>query len=417
MRKKVKKKVSRSVIPIGLPILFVLMMACGCAPPRQIHANYILPPRQAIGLPGKTTFQLPEPDLHVTGDALTPSVTSVLGGYLKDRFTALIYQENAHQVADEFCQSPKGLADLQRRIGNHHGYSNVHCPPNDPVLVYMEGHVDIQRGKGLDQIEKQLVTVPYRSVKIPQTDGTEKIESKQLQPIYRRHVDKIPFETLMATGDLHLTLKDKRGNILYSNGFQGLKYGVKVGGDSQPGALPTPVEIAARLFNAPLVEVVKDLSPHSETRSLVVNEKGDPMAVALMRATAFSEAMERLDNILTEQEKKYEELKKQRESELNKKIEEINSSSKAPDVKTAEIEKAKNACQEELQKAMSPSSPDFHNAAIGCEVTGDWDLALFYYKMAYDADSSNTEAKASLDRLNGEIDKIKRQQKDAQGKS
>jgi hypothetical protein len=419
MENHLKRKGLRFLFVLGLQTLVCMLAGTGCAPPRELHTTYILPPKQAVHLAPGTTFQLAEPGLSIKSDGAGDEEPAVFRGYLRDRFTALIYQENAYRVADEFCGSSNALAQLQNKIANHHGYSNIHCPPSDPVVVKLEGTVTMQKQKGIERVERELRTTPYKIVKKTNKDGTQEVSSEpELEKENRRvKVDNIPFEALMATGELRCTIRSEEGKILYRRGFHGLKFSAKVGGNGPEGALPTPVEIAARLFNAPLVEIVKDISPHSESRSLVVNEKGDPTAVALMRATAFSEAMERLDKVIAEHEKKYGELKKEREEELDKKIEEINVSSKPLDAKASEIEKAKNATNEELRNAMSPLSPDFHNAAIGCEVTGDWDLALYYYKMACEADPHNAQARESLDRLNAEINKIKKQEKDSQRQS
>lgn len=412
-----KRRVSRWPLPGALIMISYCLACLGCAPPREVYVSYTLPPRQAIELKGGTAFQLAETELALRGDDASRAEAAVFRTYLKDRFAALIYRENAHQVVDDFCATPEGSDNLQKRVTLHQGISHLHCPPFEPVMVHLEGTVTIERERGIDHIQTELFTSHYQEVIQTKKDGTQKVEIKNLKTTSRPHVDSIPFETLTATGYLRCTLKTGDGRVLYQKAFQNLHFSAKAGGSSAPGALPTSTETAARLFNGPLVALVKDISPHTEHRKLVVNEKGDPLSVALMKATAFSEAMTRLDLVILEREEGIAEIAKQRKEELQGKIQEIHGSSKPPEAKAADVEKAQKAVEEDLRKARSPLSPDYHNYAIGFEVDGDWGNALTYYQKAWEADPANADAKASFDRLNAEIDKIKRQQREAQNPS
>jgi len=313
----------------------------------------------------------------------------------------LIYKERFYNVSDDIYRNITGESQLQQVLRGQHGYDLIHSYKPKTSKIMAKAVVNIERKTGEDLIETQLVNQPYKTEYRKNKEG---YSVPHAVPNYdrksvRKRQDRVPYIKISATAQLNITIFGKNGEKRYERLFKDLKFYKKVGGSGDMAAVPTSLEIAASLFNDSIVATVKDISPHTETRLLEVNEDGDKTAVVLIKATAFSEAVRRLDKAIEQNEAEYQALKGKIEEKYQREVEEIKASSKEPLKKKAAIEKLEREKTEELAKERAPLSPDYENYALCMEVMGYLDDAIEFFEKAHEADQDNQTAKNAYNRV------------------
>jgi glycogen debranching enzyme len=152
--------------------------------------------------------------------------------------------------------------------------------------------------------------------------------------------------------------------------------------------------------------VVKDISPHNVERTLYVNEAGDPTAVALIKATAFSEAYKRLCQVLEENAAEYKREAGEIKKDFAEQIKEAQAAELAPEELETQVKTLRAEEKGALLAAGLFRSPDFENMAIVCEAMGITDEALDFYGLAAGADPGNSAAASALARVSKLADKV-----------
>lgn len=382
----------------SLLLMAGLSALSGCAPPRSLNAKYILPPKAGIALMDVSFVEVKEPVVTIQGNYQEQGHEAAFRSYIKDRLSGLLYKERYLNASDEIYGNVSGSGKLGDVLRGKHGYNMIHSesPSGDKITITASTH--ITKDEKTEPFEISLTTVTYREIRKKEKDGTEKIESAPDKTTTRKITEKISSVVIIAKGSLACRL-EKGQRRLYERAFNDLKFEKKIGGTGEPSALPTSIEIASALFDEPLSEIVKDISPHSEERPLVVNEKGEKTGVALIKAMAFSDAAEHLDKVHKEKESEIKSRRKEIASERDKKVADIQASTKAPEAKTKEIEKVTSDYDKKLQEAKSPISADYENYAICMEAMGYVGDAIEFYEKALDSDPGNQSAKSQLDKL------------------
>jgi tetratricopeptide (TPR) repeat protein len=374
-------------------LLAALAMLCaaGCAPKkRAVYADYVLPPNAVTDISSIENLDIAPPQIDLSCNYKSKrSVQNVLANAVEESFEDQLYANGFIKARDDIYDDAQGLAQVRKELrASRHGYDVKSARAMRTAKLITAAKVNLKRTKGVDVVQTQLVTQPY-------TIKTNKngVPVSFPDPDRRRVkivTSNVPFILVEAKGSLRVALQDAHGKNVYSKVFDDLSYERKAGGNAQPGAEPTLFEIAHELFGGAVDQVVKDISPHKESHVLHVNEKGDATAVALMKATAFSEAYNRLDSVITAHEKQYE----AEAAEINKDYD-AQMAAAETDEALAKLEEEKKA---ELLDASRFLSPDYENMAIVTEIMGDVSTALDLYGQAVEADPANTSAKQSLER-------------------
>ena len=382
-------------------VILLLLLNSGCAPPRKIYAKYTLPPSGVADFLPLKNAQIEKPSVEIRGNFNTQAQKAAMQNYIRERLAGLIYKERFYNVSDDIYRNITGESQLQQVLRGHHGYDLIHSYKPKTSKIMAKAVVNIERKTGEDLIETQLVNQPYKTEYRKNKEG---YSVPHAVPNYdrksvRKRQDRVPYIKISATAQLNITIFGKNGEKRYERLFKNLKFHKKVGGSGDIAAVPTSLEIAASLFNDSIVATVKDISPHTETRLLEVNVDGDKTAVVLIKATAFSEAVRRLDKVIEQNEAEYQAMKRKIEEEYQREVEEIKASSKEPLKKKAAIEKLEREKTEELAKERAPLSPDYENYALCMEVMGYLDDAIECFEKAHEADQDNQTAKDAHNRV------------------
>ena len=382
--------------PAVLLSLCILALA-GCqggAAKREVYAEYIVPPRVVADVSSLERMRIDAPKVAVNGSYPgKPQELSVLfEESLRERLDAKISRERFFEVADEIYDNDQGLTRIRQiMLDSRHGYDVKPAGAGKSALIKARAEVSLVRQEGVDTIATQLVTLPYVVQYADDKWRTPYAAANYGAQQTRTVTSKVPFIVVRAKANLTVAVLDTKGRKVYERGFKDLSYEKKVGGDAEAAAEPTVIEIVASLFDAPLRDVVADISPHKVTRAVAVNSGGDATAIALIRATAFSEAYKRLTELL-----------ETREAGLKKAAKTAREES-APQLAAAKSEAEKKALQAELAadlaKERKPLSADYENLAIACEAMGQWGEALDNYRLSAEADPGNATAAASLARV------------------
>jgi tetratricopeptide (TPR) repeat protein len=368
-----------------------VLCASGCAPKkRAVYANYILPPNAVTDVSTIENLDISPPQIDLSGNYKSKrNVRNLLASVLEESFENQLYDNGFIKARDDIYDDAQGLAQVRKQLqASRHGYDVQGARVMKTAKLHTSAHVDLHRVRGVDVVQTPLVTQPY-TIKTTKNGVPISVPDPKRRRV-RVVKSKVPFILVEAKGSLRVTLQDVHGKTVYSKMFDDLSYQQKVGGNAQPGAEPTLSEIALGLFGKSVDQVVKDISPHKEIHVLQVNEKGDATAVALMKATAFSEAYNRLALVITEHEKQYE----AEVIEINKDYDEQMAEAET-DEQIVELEGEKKA---QLLDASRFLSPDYENMAIVNEIMGDVSMALDLYQQAVEADPENVSAKQSLAR-------------------
>ncbi|PIE69485.1 MAG: hypothetical protein CSA21_02320 [Deltaproteobacteria bacterium] len=377
-------------------VLICLGLLGGCvqSQKRTLTAKYVMPPRVVRDVSALQNLVIAPPRVVLSGNYdKAKKLIPVFVNCLNQRLISGIYQERFFNVQDEIHGNPKGVAALNKTFAHAHGYSIKSRHAKHPARIQTWATVELTRSRGQDRVVTSLATVPY-DIKYSDEGVPYSVPDTDNQDLEERitHVD---FVTIKAKGDLRVEVRDTKGQVVYTKTFKALHFEKKVGGDTPVEALPTALEIATTLFEDPIAAIVKDISPHKEERSLVVNEQGDATAVVLMKATAFSEAYKRLDTVLQKHQALYESEAQEIKQTFSQKIQDAKAEGATPEALAALRQEEQAA----LVKAGLFRSPDFENMAIVCETMGLVDEALLFYGQAAEANPENTQAAFSLKRV------------------
>jgi hypothetical protein len=400
-----KSNLHPGILITAVLICLGLIGGCQQAQKRSLTARYIVPPEVVRDVSSIQNLDIARPKVSLSGSyGKSSELVPVFACCLDQRLTSGIYQERFFNVRDEIHGNAQGLRTLDKTFSNAHGYSIKPAQLSKRAEIRTWATISLNRTTGTDRIVTSLASVPFNveytddgvPFSVPNYDGK----------VVREQVSQVPFIKIEGKGELRVEVRDTRGASIYEKTFKNLKFEKKIGGDSPAEALPTVLEIASSLFDASIAMVVKDISPHNVERTLYVNEAGDPTAVALIKATAFSEAYKRLCQVLEENAAEYKREAGEIKKDFAEQIKEAQAAELAPEELETQVKTLRAEEKGALLAAGLFRSPDFENMAIVCEAMGITDEALDFYGLAAGADPGNSAAASALARVSKLADKV-----------
>jgi hypothetical protein len=382
-------------------VLICLGMMGGCqqAPKRSLEASYIVPPRVVGDVSSIRYMTIATPRVSLTGNYGKGSqLAPVFVNCLNQRLISGIYKERFFNVQDEIHGNTKGLQHLDKTMAKGHGYSIKPARMMNRAEIATRATISLTRTRGQDRMVTPLASIPY-DVQYSDDGVPYSVPDYDAQVI-QEHVSLVPFVQIVAKGNLQVEVRDAHKQLVYAKEFKDLTFVRKIGGENPVEALPTVLEMASSLFDAPIAQVVRDISPHKVNRTLYVNEEGDPTAVALIKATAFSEAYKRLSQVLEEHSAHYQQKIAGIKEDFSRQREKIRMGVEDPREQEILLDELGTQEKTALVDAGRFRSPDLENMAIVCEAMGITNEALDMYARAVDADPDNSQAASSLTRVN-----------------
>ncbi len=398
MRKKVKSNIVCWAV-FGTLLLTIV----GCAPPRVIYATYTVPPDSVTNSDELENCEIEIVSADVSGSYFSPSEAEMfrqyLEQYLRSRLASFIYKEKTYELGDDIFRNHDGEKILEDALKGYEGRSRIHSDKPEGAKIKVEVSARIDKDAGVDLMETVLVRQPY-NITWEEDDGfnVPSSEPNRNARTQRVVVSNVPFIHVTSSGMLRISVESESGAV-YERSFSDMEFEKKVGGVGDAAAPPTSLEIAGKLFNKKILEVVHDISPHQVSRLLEWNEKGDKTAIALMKATAFSYAEKRLIEVCDENERVFEEIKAEIQKEFEEEKAEIRQSGKEPEKIEAALEKLEEDKEKEIAREKVFMSPDYENHAICMEVMGKTNQAIDSFKRAVEADPGNSSAGEALGKV------------------
>lgn len=374
-------------------IIAVVIISVGCvAPQGPVYKSFLMPPKKIKNVNDVKNIKIVVNKIKLSGFPKNSKVD--LSQLIKGKASALIYKEQFLDVYDPVIS--KNIRSFNKQARNNHGYSKFYA--NSPKFSTLQINLEmkLQKHSGIDTIKTTLKHQNY-GVKYSKKGVPMAVPSGK--PRYSYVKTDVPYKQYNLKANLHIKLFNTKKELVYKRDFTNISLSKKIGGDTlKTIEIPTEIELASDTLVDKLKEVVSDISPHKETRQLIVNEKGDPSVVALMKGTAFSDAIVLLDKTI---EKK--------EAKLNLKKEELKLAYKEKLIK-AKDEKEKTSLikskENDILSLYKPLSPEYENMAILNEILGDLVSAKYYYELSYKYDNTNSGANNSIKRVEKTLNKV-----------
>ena len=283
-----------------------ILLVAGCAT-EIITADYVMPPKVIKDIKAVNTMAITA-NVTLSGNAFSNTDKTCANGALQQRVAARFCQEGYFRTTDFVWGNPDGASkmdDVIRKKESMHGYAR-HA--TDPVQNRANLILNLTAAVNAQTVTKNvsftLKDMPYRE------ERAGKMPVGRPDPT-RMSVQKITKEvelfSIVGTGNLSVELVDKSGKTVYEKNFQNLKYSFETSVDKH-ASLPSNAAVIAEMIVPAIETVVADLSPHKESRQLIVSEDGDKTVVLLLKAQAFTEAITAADELKEKNFADYENL-------------------------------------------------------------------------------------------------------------
>lgn len=345
------KNISR-IVSFGLSLLFFV----GCATP-TLHVSYLVPPEKIVDINSIDVIKV-NTSANLTGNAfVNTSNEDYINGLISSRINARLTQTGYFKTIDSVWGDVDGVSSLSKIIEskNHaHGYSNFTTDSEiKAAKLNIKIEADVKKSKYRKTSTYYLYTTPY----IKEYDGKKPIS----KPDYDNRIEKSQsytgeVEEIVGSATIYVEIIDKNGVKVYERDFDNLKYECNVGMSNQK-SLPTGLNVVGEMLIPVVEEVIKDIAPHKEIKTPVINEEGDERVILLLNAQAFSDAIEMLEN---------------------------------PNL----IKELKIA--------------DYENLALAYEVIGDLFSAKYNFEKALEIDSASVISIDGIERINSIVEKQKK---------
>ena len=282
------------------------LLFSGCTT-RTVQAAYVTPPGAVTDIQSIATMEL-IPQVTLTGSGVAEGDRNTATGVLMQRLSSGFSREGYFRTTDLIWGNAAGAAALGKNLAkkeSRHGYSRyttgtgIRCAKLELNLT-----IQLDRVEGTEEFSCTLIDQPYEIYYIKNSRGenipnSRPVLSRMRKENFRRQV---PARSVKATGTLRARLTDADGKVAYEKEFPNLQYAFRTGNDVH-AQLPGTVEIFTNMIVPAVNKIVEDLSPHRKPRTLEVNPDGDERALLLMESQAFTEAIRRLDEVLSGEEK------------------------------------------------------------------------------------------------------------------
>ena len=370
-----------------------LLLFTGCAQKKsEVYADFLMPPKEITNINDVKDIKINIKNIQING--LSKKANKDISNLVKGKLSALVYKENFLNVSDDTLGK-----NFTKASKNYHGYGKFYQDKPNYSILDVDLKVNVKKTSGTEKVttklEYQRYTTKYVGKKFPRPVGVP-----SGSPTITTATNNVPFVNYVVTADMNIKLTNGTKKVVYTKTFANLKLTKKIGGNSKVVTeLPTDLSIVSELLTNKLRDIVYDLSPHTVSRKLVVNESGDASVVALMKATAFSDAADKLDGVITKQE-----------TDIEIKIKELTVKYDT-DIKKAKDQKAKDSLtashKSKIKGLYKPVAADYENMGVLNEILGDMEMASYFYEESKKADSSNSRLEISLNRIKDTVEKQK----------
>lgn len=382
----------KSTLGLCLFLTVILLTMTGCKSKRMVYADYVMPPKVITDVSQIKLMTIAKPSISLSAKGLRKraqrDVKDVFANTIVNDISSQLYYCGYVKTTDNIYGNIHGLKTVASTLArSKHGYDVKLIPANRSAKMVFKTKLYYERTKGRDKINTVLNTINYTTKYNDNGVPYAAVSSHSSKVVTSR----VSYINVKVKGSLTCTIYDHRGKKLYSRTFDDLEFENKSGGDSGSKAEPPYPEIAQSVFRETINKIASDISPHKETRALVVNSKGDSSVVTLIKGTAFSDAYEKLSKIIDKEEESIE----KKSAEINTEYDQLIAEEADAEKKAALEVERKN----ELISANSEFSPDYENMGIILEILGDRNEALEYYTIAAELDPENTSAKDSSERV------------------
>lgn len=283
------------------------LLFSGCPTIRTVRVDYVTPPGAVADIRSIETMEL-IPQVTLAGSGVAEGDRNTATGVLVQRLSSGFSREGYFRTTDLIWGNAAGAAALGKNLAkkeSRHGYSRyttgtgIRCAKLELNLT-----IQLDRVESTEEFSCTLIDQPYEIYYTKNSKGrsipnSRPVLSQTRKENFRRQV---PARSVNATGTLRARLTDADGRGVYEKEFPNLQYAFRTGNDVR-AQLPGTVEIFTNMIVPAVNKIVEDLSPHRKPETLEVNPDGDERSLLLMESQAFTEAIRRLDEVLSGEEK------------------------------------------------------------------------------------------------------------------
>ncbi len=338
--------------------VITLIILTGCATPdNRLQVDYLMPPREIADLSSISPLSIAA-KITLTGNAVSEYDLKSAQNDLCGRIAAQLNDEGFCKTVDVLWGDSSGVDGLQQLMKQKkfpHGYDLYSASEIESARLEVFLEADIKKHKKKTEREAELTYLPYKRDKSDIPSSSPNYERARV----KKQQVEITVYTVDATGKLQAVLYDKSGKIAYQKEFNSLTYHEQYGYE-KIAAIPVNSAIIAKMIMPAIDQIIADISPHTESREIEINEDGNKKTVLLLKAHAYTEAIKLLDEIISEGD---------------------------------------------------PKIADVSNMAIALEVIGEYQAASDFWQQGLEIDKSNEVAQLGMQRVEQIINAKKELQK------
>lgn len=286
-------------IPSSLAALaaatFGLFLA-GCASER-ITADYTMPAREIADVGAVNLLDIVSV-AKLSGNRVVEGDSERAASLVRRDLSSRLYQEGFYQTVDSIWgPDAKGVASLGKYSNfraSRHGYASFASLADDAT-----GRLEITLKLGVNASRRQrneeitLTSVPYvmderkDEFTVPSSRPAKSAE-------WTKQTVSVNYDVWQVSGEGTLQAKlfeTKTGKIVYERSFQ------IAAPDDDSRCEPTLLRAVAAAIDPAIKEIIADISPHQERRSLDVNPDSHPRVAAFLAAKDFVDTVLEVDRL------------------------------------------------------------------------------------------------------------------------
>ncbi len=337
-----------------------MLLAVGCAS-EHVTADYTMPARAVTDVGAVSLLNIVSV-AKLSGNRIADGDDVRAAELVRQHLSARLYQEGFYQITDTIwgpdIKGAAAIGEFSRKNSSRHGYANFSSmAPDATGRLELELELVVDADRQVRNEEITLTSIPY--VDTPRTDPYDR-PSSYPNPDTSTHIKRVVaanYEVWKVSGTGSLKAKlfnSKTGKLVYEKTFEVSPP------DNDPRCEPTLLRAIAAAVDPAIREILFDISPHEESRSLEVNEDAHPRIVALLAAKDF------IDTVL--------------------------------EVEQLEIAKKKAPTDKNVY---TPVAADFENKAVALEVLGRYAESKMAWKEALKLQPDYAPALEGLKRIDG----------------
>ncbi len=283
-------------IPFAAAAL-VLLFAAGCASER-VTADYTMPARSVADVGAVSLLDIVSV-AKLSGNRVQDGDSERAASLVRQHLSACLYQEGFYQTTDNIwgadAKGAAALGEIARQSESRHGYASFASMAPDAT-----GRLELSLDLSVDAIRQQrseeitLTSIPYVDLPPKENAAPRSIPNPDPSTHVKRTVAaNYDVWTVTGTGSLLAKLFDaKTGKLVYERTFEVLPP------DNDARCVPTLLRAVSAAITPAIRELIADISPHQESRSLEVNEDAHPRVVSLLAAKDYVDTVTEVDRLV-----------------------------------------------------------------------------------------------------------------------